>query len=163
MGRNTSTRRWRSIKRKYNVNDKQATCMPSEVVLRINIKERLKSEAVLIRHERIKTELIERLSTPKELPPAFFNFSKRNISYIESHQQSPKQASTPKHSKEKTSKSYWDCEFTTHKHRRRILTEHPIMEMYKSTSDNVVRSVRSNQKYDGPFDWFASFEDLHPY
>lgn len=37
------------------------------------------------------------------------------------------------------------------------------MEMYKSTSDNVVQSVRANKMYDGPFDWFASFDELHPY
>lgn len=49
------------------------------------------------------------------------------------------------------------------KHRRRYRTEHPIMEMYKSASENVVESVRANRKHDSPFDWFASFEDLHPY
>lgn len=105
VGRKTTSKRWMSIKQKYNVKEKGVNCVPTEVILKINMKERMKSQAELVRRERIRTELVQRLSTPKNSPPNFFNFSKRNISYIESHQQSPKQASTPK--KMESRSSFW--------------------------------------------------------
>jgi hypothetical protein len=83
VGRKTTTRRWLSIKQKYNVKEQRKTCVASDIVLKINLKEKLKSEARLLSRERTKTELIERLSTPKDETPLFFKCSKRKIRYLE--------------------------------------------------------------------------------
>ena len=179
--KHSSDIRWKTMKRKYTLessnNSKRTTVhLDPELIMRVQVRERAKeqnnsffSSVVLKNPEEINKRGLNKKRSVSEREK-FFSADKKSLLYLE--QSSTAYIKLKTDENEEKSREYKNSWYNLVggkrggeriRRRERVRSrrvEHPVLDLYRETTGDVIESCKSRVEFKRPFGWFVSPYEL---